>query len=154
MISRRNAIAAAASLTLSAVALSGARAADLKSPDQVKTALRLIMQVTNDFDRQITRKTYARLPHENMEFMDASGALRQAIADEPAPFKAKVEPKIKRAVDQAQKVSDESGKGDDAQLRAGHGELLKDVNAVFADFPKELRPDPNVQPGGGPPKAG
>ena len=154
MISRRLAMATLASAALCATTLTGARAADLKSPDQVKTALRLIMQVTNDFDRQITRKTYARLPHENMEFMEASGALRQAIADEPAPFKARVEPKIKRAVDQAQKVSDESAKGDDAQLRTGHGQLLKDVNAVFADFPKDLRPDPNVQPGGGPPKAG
>jgi hypothetical protein len=124
-----------------------AGAAPLKSPDQVKTALRLMMQVTNDFDRQITRKTYARLPHENMEFQEASEALRTAIAAEPAPFKAKSEKKITAALKAAQKTADESAAGQDAQLRADHAQMLKAVNAVFADYPADLRPDPNVQPG-------
>ena len=156
MLNRRIAVLLITAAGFSAAA-PGAWAADLKSPDQVKLALRLMMQVTNDFDRQITRKTYARLPHENMEFQEASAALRQAIADEPKAFQAKVGPAIDRALAAAQKVSDESGAGDDAQLREGHGQLLKAVNAVFAFFPAELRPDPNVQPGGrpgGPPPAG
>jgi hypothetical protein len=125
----------------------------LKSPDDVKTDLRILMQVTNDFDRQITRKTYTRLPHENQEFMEGAGALREAIANEPADFKAKVEPAIQTAVSIAQKVADMSSSNDDAKLRAGHGELLKAVNAVFAFFPEDLRPDPNVQPGRGAPPA-
>ena len=43
-------------------------AAQLKSPDDVKTALRLLVQVSNDFKRQITAKNFARVPHENMEY--------------------------------------------------------------------------------------
>ena len=33
-------------------------AAQLKSPDDVKTALRLLVQVSNDFKRQITAKNF------------------------------------------------------------------------------------------------
>ena len=39
-------------------------AAQLKSPDDVKTGLRLLVQVSNDFKRQITAKNFARIPHE------------------------------------------------------------------------------------------
>lgn len=124
--------------------------AALKQPDQVKTCLRLMMQVTNDFDRQITRKTYARLPHENTEFQEASAALRKALAGEPQDFRAKTDPAIQKAVDAAQKEANDSAAGDDAKLRADHGQLLQAVNAVFANFPAEMRPDPNVQPGRGP----
>lgn len=142
-----------AALVASASVSVAAQAAPLKSPDQVQMALRLMMQVTNDFDRQITRKTYARLPHENMEFQEASEALRSAIAAEPAPFKAQVEKSLTTAVKAAQKVSDESGAGQEATLRADQAQLLKAVNGVFDQFPKELRPDPNVQPGRPAPKA-
>ena len=131
-------------------ATAASAAADLKSPDDVKTALRLMMQVTNDFDRQITRKTYARLSHENEEFKEATGALRTAIANEPAPFKSKVDPEIQKALTDAQATVDLAPTNDDSKLRAAQGVMLKQVNAVFADFPPELRPDPNVQPGGRP----
>jgi hypothetical protein len=127
----------------------GAQAA-LKQPDQVKTCLRLMMQVTNDFDRQITRKTYARLPHENMEFQEASAALRKALEGEPTDFKAKADPAIQKALDAAQKEANDSAGGDETKLRADHGQLLQAVNAVFAYFPVDMRPDPNVQPGRGP----
>jgi len=137
-------------LPLVAIALplaAPAAQAALRSPDQVKLCLRLMMQVTNDFDRQITRKTYARLPHENMEFHDATAALIKAIADEPADFKAKTGAAVQKAIDAAQKESDDSAGGNDATLRAEQGTLLQAVNAVFAYFPQELHPDPNVQPG-------
>ena len=61
-------------------------AAQLKSPDDVKTALRLLVQVSNDFKRQITAKNFARIPHEYMEYTEAADALRSAIKDEPADF--------------------------------------------------------------------
>src|ERR1700755_1301007 len=138
MLDRRTAVLLIASIGFSATALA-AGAADLKSPDQVKVALRLMLQVTHDIDRQITRKTYARLPHENVEFQEASAALRQAIGEEPKAFQAKVDPALDRAVAAPQKVADESGAGDDGQLRAGHAQLLKGVNAVFAYFPQDLR---------------
>src|SRR5919205_368141 len=78
------------------VAVSG-WAAQLKSPDTDKTALRLLVQVSNDFKRQITNKNFARLPHEYMEYTEAADALRMGIKDEPADFKNKVEPRLKAA---------------------------------------------------------
>jgi hypothetical protein len=143
-------LAMAAGLT----AALGAQAAPLKAPDDVKTALRLMMQVTNDFDRQITRKTYPRLPHENQEFQEATDALTKALAGEPAAFKTKVGKEIATARGLAQKIADESGAGQETVLRADHGQMLKAVNAVFENFPADLRPDPNVQPGRPAPKAG
>ena len=136
-------VIAALALVLSA----GATAAPLKSPADVKVALRLMMQVTNDFDRQISHKTYNRLPHENQEFGEATGALRQAIGGEPAPFKAQVTPLIDQAVKAAQKTADQSARRNDAELRADQHQLVVAVNRVFAHFPADLRPDPNVQPG-------
>src|SRR6476620_862307 len=88
-------------------------AAQLKAPDDVKTALRLLVQVSNDFKRQITNKNFARVPHEYMEYTEAADALRSAIKDEPADFKAKVETRLKAAVSAYQKVSDMSGKTPD-----------------------------------------
>ena len=61
-------------------------AAQLKSPDDVKTGLKLLVQVSNDFKRQITAKNFARIPHEYMEYTEAADALRSAIKDEPAAF--------------------------------------------------------------------
>jgi hypothetical protein len=142
----RRVLAVVASLGFALTAMTS-MAADLKSPDQIKTCLRILMQVTNDFDRQITRQSYARLPHENMEFMEGAQALRQALANESADLRAQVEPALQKAVDAAQHVADMSSSNDDAKLRAGHGEMLKAVNAVFAYFPEDLRPDPNVAPG-------
>src|SRR5678815_876614 len=84
-----------------------------KSPEDVKTALRLLVQVSNDFKRQITNKNFARVPHEYMEYTEAADALRMSIKDEPADFKAKVETRLKAAVAAYQKVSDLSGKETD-----------------------------------------
>src|SRR5439155_26967738 len=80
-------------------------AAQLKSPDDVKTALRLLVQVSNGFKRQITNKNFARVPHEYMEYTEAAYALRTAMKDEPADFKAKVETRLKAAVAAEKKVS-------------------------------------------------
>src|SRR5215475_5706587 len=100
-------------------------AAQLKSPDTVKTALRLLVQVSNDFKRQITNKNFARVPHEYMEYTEAADALRTGIKDEPADFKAKVETRLKAAVAAYQKISDMSSKTPDAdQLTAEHGKAV------------------------------
>ena len=123
-------------------------AAQLKSPDDVKTGLRLLVQVSNDFKRQITAKNFARIPHEYMEYTEAAEALRSAIKDEPANFKAKVETRLKAAVTAAQKESDMSAKTPDAdKLMAEHGKAVTAMNAVFELFPADLRPDPNAPPG-------
>src|SRR5437764_12041253 len=120
-------------------------AAQLKSPDDVKTALRLLVQVSNDFKRQITNKNFARVPHEYMEYTEAADALRSATKNEPADFKAKVETKLKAAVTAAQKVSDMSATTTDAdKLMAEHGKMVTAMNAVFDLFPANLRPDRNT----------
>lgn len=129
--------------------------AQLKSPDDVKTALRLLVQVSNDFKRQITNNNFARIPHENTEYTEAAEALRSSIKDEPANFKSKVEAKLKVAVADYQKVSDMSATTPDAdKLMAEHAKAVTAMNAVFDLFPAELRPDPNTPPGHGhaPPK--
>jgi hypothetical protein len=124
-------------------------AAQLKSPDDVKTGLRLLVQVSNDFKRQITAKNFARIPHEFMEYTEAADALRSAIKDEPPAFKTKVETKLKAAVEAYQKISDMSANSPDAdKLMAEHAGAVKAMNALFDLFPADLRPDPNAPPPG------
>jgi hypothetical protein len=125
-------------------------AAQLKAPDTDKTALRLLVQVSNDFKRQITAKNFARVPHEFMEYTEAADALRTGIKDEPADFKAKVETRLKAAVAAYQKISDMSAKATDpAPLMAEHAKAVTAMNAVFDLFPADMRPDPNLPPPGG-----
>jgi hypothetical protein len=124
-------------------------AAQLKSPGDVKTALRLLVQVSNDFKRQITAKNFARVPHEYMEYTQAADALRSAIKDEPASFKAKVETRLKAAVTAEKKVSDMSANApDEDKLMAEQVKAVTAMNAVFELFPADLRPDPNTPPPG------
>src|SRR5438046_6125779 len=104
-------------------------AAQLKSPDDVKTALRLLVQVSNDFKRQITNKNFARVPHEFMEYTEAADALRSAMKGESADLKAKAEPRLKAAVAAYQKVSDMSGRETDVdKLMAEHAKAVTAMN--------------------------
>ena len=136
---------AAFALTLAAPAF----AQQLKSPDDAKTALRLLVQVSNDFKRQITNKNFTRVPHEFMEYTEAADALRSAIKDESADFKMRVETRLKAAVAAYQKVSDMSAKETDVdKLMAEHAKAVTAMNAVFDLFPAALRPDPNLPPPG------
>ena len=124
-------------------------AAQLKSPDDVKTALKLLVQVSNDFKRQIGNKNFARVPHEYMEYTEAADALRSAIKNEPADFKARVETRLKAAVTAYQKISDMSANATDAdKLMAEHSKAVTAMNAVFDLFPADYRPDPNLPPPG------
>ena len=123
-------------------------AAQLKSPDDVKRGLTLLVQVSNDFKRQIGAKNFQRIPHEYMEYTEAADALRSIIKDEPADFKGKVETRLKAAVAAYQKVSDMSSKVPDAdKLMAEHAKAVTAMNALFDLFPADLRPDPNAAPG-------
>jgi hypothetical protein len=128
-------------------------AAQLKSPDDVKTGLRLLVQVSNDFKRQITAKNFPRIPREFKEYTESADAVRTAIKDEPTAFKAKVETRLMAAVAAFQKVSDMSSNTPDAdKLMAEHAKAVTAMNAVFELFPPELRPDPNAPAGRGAPK--
>jgi len=124
-------------------------AQQLKSPDDVKTALRLLVQVSNDFKRQITNKNFARVPHEYMEYTEAADALRTAIKNEPADCKNRVETRLKTAVAAYQKISDMSGNATDPdKLMPEHAKAVTAMNAVFDLFPADFRPDPNLPPPG------
>jgi hypothetical protein len=121
----------------------------LKSPDDVKTALKLLVQVSNDFKRQITNKNFTRVPHEFMEYTEAADALRMSTKDEPAAFKNRVDMRLKAAVTAYQKVSDMSGKETDPdKLLAEHAKAVTAMNALFDLFPADMRPDPNLPPPG------
>ena len=123
--------------------------AQLKSPDGVKTGLKLLVQVSNDFKRQINAKNFARIPHEYMEYTEAADALRASVKDEPADFKGKVETRLKAAVAEYKKISDMSSNAPDAdKLMAEHGKAVMTMNALFDLFPADLRPDPNAPPPG------
>ncbi len=124
-------------------------AAQLKSPDDVRTALKLLVQVSNDFKRQITNKNFARVPHEYMEYTEAADALRMGIKNEPADFRNRVETRLKAAVSAYQKISDMSAKATDPDpLMADHAKAVTAMNAVFDLFPADMRPDPNLPPPG------
>ena len=145
----RRTLATLASVGLVLTVAAPASAQQLKSTEDVRTALRLLVQVSNDFKRQITNKNFARVPHEYMEYTEAADALRSSIKDEPADFKAKVETRLKAAVAAYQKVSDMSGKETDVdKLMAEHTKAVTAMNAVFDLFPAALRPDPNLPPPG------
>ena len=94
----RKTLAVLASVGLVLTIAAPASAQQLKSTEDVRTALRLLVQVSNDFKRQITNKNFARVPHEYMEYMEAADALRSSIKDEPADFKTKVDTRLKAAV--------------------------------------------------------
>jgi len=147
MIRTRTIAAALAVAGLAATIRTPLTAAGLKSPDAVKTALRLLVQVSNDMKRQITNKNFARVPHEYQEYTEAADALPESIKDEPADFKTKVENRLKAAVTAAQNVSKMSATTTDVEtLAAGHVKVVTAMNAVFDLFPADLRPDPNAAP--------
>ena len=147
----RKTLAVLASVGLVLTAAAPASSQQLKSTEDVRTALRLLVQVSNDFKRQITNKNFARVPHEYMEYTEAADALRTSIKAEPADFKAKVETRLKAAVAAYQKVSDMSANAKETdvdKLMAEHAKAVTAMNSVFDLFPAALRPDPNLPPPG------
>src|SRR5580704_9528249 len=96
-----------ASLLIVGLALGGIqmlRAAEPKSPEQVHMALRILASVYADMDAKLKNQQFDRLPHENQEFQDGSGAMRDAIASEPADFRAKVQSSLDKTLAAAQHV--------------------------------------------------
>ena len=149
MKSRRQRLVILASAGLTLAFATQASAQQLKAPDDIKMTLRLLVQVSNDFKRQITNKNFARVPHEFMEYTEAADAVRSAMKGESADLKAKVEPRLKAAVAAYQKVSDMSAKETDVdKLMAEHAKAVTAMNALFDVFPAALRPDPNLPPPG------
>lgn len=139
--------------TLSSLAITGllasfiataALAADLQSPDRVKTGLHILAGVYGDMERKLAAEQYDRLPHENQEFQEGSGALRDAVAHEPAPFKGKVEATLKDTLTAAQKVADTSKTHDKARVSAALAALATSMKTLNALFPEALRAEPGT----------
>lgn len=125
------------------------RAADLKAPDQVKNALRILAYVQNDMASKLPNKAYDRLPHENQEFQEAAVPMMESVAGEPAAFKAKVEALLKKAQAAANNMAEVSKTNDEVKIKAAIqavADALKPLNELF---PENLRPIPG-QLGSGP----
>jgi hypothetical protein len=136
MIHKTNAFLAALAL----FAITGVAHAAMQQQDQVKKALATLNRVVGHTQRLIDAKNYERLPHENGEFQEGAEALVKGITPEPAAFKAKVSPLLKKAEADSQSVADAAGKHDDAALARTHAAFAASVVQVIAVFPQEVRP--------------
>jgi len=121
-----------------------ALAAAPQSPDMVKNGLHILAGIYGDMDRKLTAGQYDRLPHENQEFEEGSGALRDAVAHDPAAFKDKVEAALKESLAAAQKVADESKSHDKSKVSAALASLASSMKALNALFPPALRAEPGT----------
>jgi hypothetical protein len=146
---KRHSLIIATGVALLATLASGTRAAEPKSPDAVKNALRVLAYVQDDMARKLPAHAYARLPHENQEFQEASQAMRDAVATESPEFRAKVEAALGKAQKAATAVAETSASNDEAKITAAVKAVdsaLKDLDSLF---PESLRPVPG-QLGSGP----
>ncbi len=140
MISRKSLVIVGALSGLILALGAPASAADLKSPDLVKTSLQIFAGVYGDMNRKLAAKTYDRLPHENQEFQDGAAAMRDAITAEPAAFKTKVESVLQETLAASTHVADISKTHDDAQVKAALSALADSMKKLNALFPENLRP--------------
>lgn len=126
----------------------GASSAELKSPDMVKMGLRILAGVYGDMDRKLAAGQYDLLPHENQEFQEGSGALRDAVAHEPREFKGSVKSGLDKTLADANHVAEASKSHDKAQVQAALHSLAESLTSLNALFPEALRAEPGtVAPG-------
>jgi hypothetical protein len=138
-----------ASLLMISLALGSvpvARAMEPKSAEQVLTALRILASVYADMDAKLKNQQFDRLPHENQEFQDGSGAMRDAIANEPADFKAKVQSSLDQTLAAAQHVADVSKSHDAAQVKSAIDALAASMRTLNGMFPEPVRAEPGSMP--------
>jgi len=136
-------------LTVVGLAFGGIRegcAADPKSPELVHTALRILASVYADMDAKLKNQQFDRLPHENQEFQDGSGAMLDAIAGDPADFKATVQASLEMTRSAAQHVADLSKSRDAAQVKSAIDALAASMRTLNGLFPEALRAEPGSLP--------
>jgi hypothetical protein len=139
------ALVVAGSLTLGG----GIRAADAaqpQSPDQIHTALRILASVYADMESKLPNQQYDRLPHENQEFLDGSGAMRDAMTKEPADYRNNVLAALDKAVSASQRVADTSKSHDAAKVRSALDALAASMRSLNGLFPEGLRAEPGSVP--------
>ena len=126
----------------------GALSAEPKSPDMVKMGLRILAGVYGDMDRKLAADQFDRLPHENQEFQEGSGALRDAIAHEPRDFKSRVTSALDKTLADANQVAQASKSHDRMQVQMALHALAESLTSLNALFPEALRAEPGtVAPG-------
>jgi len=134
-----------ATLAVSLLALSAAAwSSDPQSPQDVKTGLHILASVYGDMDRKLGAGQYDRLPHENQEFQEGSGALRDAVAHDPPAFRQGVESVLQETLRAAQGVADSSKSHDKAQVSAALVALAGSLRKLNALFPEALRAEPGT----------
>ena len=143
-MSLRVAIALLGSLALAAAQSAGG--AEPQAPDQVHTALRILASVYADMESKLPSHQFDRLPHENMEFHEASGAMRDAMTNEPADYKAKVLAALETAVTASQNVADTSKTHDATKVQESLDALATSMRTLNSLFPKALRAEPGSVP--------
>lgn len=97
-------------------------------------------------DAKLTNRQFDRLPHENQEFQDASAAMRDAIADEPAAMQAQGSGFVAETLAAAQQVADSSKGHDATQAKAAIAALAASMHALNELFPAALRAKPGSMP--------
>jgi hypothetical protein len=130
-----------------------ASAAEPASPDAVKNALRILAYVQDDMARKLPTHAYARLPHESQEFEEASAAMRDAVAGDPADFRVRVEGALGKALAASRSVAEISKSNDEARITAAVKAVDAELQQLNALFPAALRPIPGqlgTGPGRGP----
>jgi hypothetical protein len=134
--------------TVALAATMPAAATDLHAPDSVKMGLRILAGVYGDMDRKLAADQYDRLPHENQEFQEGSGALHDAVAGEPADFRKRVEATLQSTLAAATHVADVSATHDKAKVKTALDALAAAMRKLNALFPESLRAEPGtVAPG-------
>jgi hypothetical protein len=131
----------------------GAFATEPNSPQDVHMALRILASVYADMESKLPSQL-DRLPHENQEFHEGSVAMRDAMANEPADYKAKVLAALGQSVAASQAVSDTSASHDTAKVKAALEQLAASMHALNGLFPEAIRAEPGSVPApvhGGPP---
>jgi len=131
---------------LTVAAMHRAAGAQPQSPDQVHTALRILASVYADMESKLPGGQFDRIPHENMEFREASGAMRDAIDKESDDFKAKVLAALDNAVSASQNVADTSKTHDAAKVRKALDALVVSMRSLNGLFPEALRAEPGSVP--------
>jgi hypothetical protein len=121
--------------------------AALKAPQSVKQSLRILNQVVGHTGRLIDAKKYDVVPHEGQEFEEGAAMLREAIANEPAAFKSKIDPLIGESLKASSAMGEAAKAHDDAKLAQTHDRFAAAVKSVIEQFPEDLRPKPRG-PGG------
>jgi hypothetical protein len=137
VLERRQLLGACASALLLA---SGPAVAALKSPDGVRTSLRIMNQVVTHTGRLIMAANYDQLPQESREFTEGAELLRSSIAGEPETFKARVYPLIRSAVLASSDLNAASKSRNPTRIRTAHEAFGMAVQRVIGQFPENLRP--------------